>query len=154
VASVAHTSARRSIWLGTLPPAAWPDSPAFRPLHFTAASANDGGALSFRSNGRKLARPDKTGRAQRWQYFKTVLGSQWKARMCMNPRAHITDRLDGAVQSGLASMLFAAKYVPARNMAMGNGQNSQPHATRTANHANKGKWVKHKYSYLRWGINE
>jgi len=48
--------------IGTLPPAAWPDSPAFRPLHFTAATANDGGALSFRSDGRKLTRPDETGR--------------------------------------------------------------------------------------------
>ena len=45
-----------------VPPAAWPDSAAFRPLHFTAATANDGGALSFRSDGRKLTRPDETGR--------------------------------------------------------------------------------------------
>ena len=35
---------------------------SFRPLHFTAASVNDGGTLSFHSDGRKLARPDETSR--------------------------------------------------------------------------------------------
>jgi len=58
-----------------VPPAAWPDSPAFRPLHFTAASANDGGTLSLRSDGQKLARPDKTGHAQRWQSAKTLVAA-------------------------------------------------------------------------------
>ena len=56
------SSARRLIWLGTLPPAAWPDSPAFRPLHFTAASATGGGTLSLHFDGRKQSRPDETGR--------------------------------------------------------------------------------------------
>ena len=34
--------------LGTVPPAAWPDSPAFRPLHFTTANRCADAIVSFR----------------------------------------------------------------------------------------------------------
>ena len=83
-----------------VPPAAWPDSAAFRPLHFTAATANDGGALSFRSDGRKLTRPDETGRVP--QVARGNLVAALLARLGRGDKTKMAARLRPAKTSNTA----------------------------------------------------